>query len=186
MSTLRERFTASWEQQLEVQERKERERARLLPKWRTRQHRRRFTLVLLLGNLVIIGAAAIVHRENWWLFAGLWFGGFAVWMTGFVLLRILTGRMSTAFSALLDERERDWRHRVNYVGYQAMFFVIVVAFAYLMVINDTENAAYRGAMMLAALMILGSSVPTVVLGWSLPDDDPEDFIEPAPGEETDA
>ncbi|GAB2745196.1 hypothetical protein [Amycolatopsis magusensis] len=185
MTSLRERFSSSWAKQLEIQERKESERARKLLRWRTRRHRRRITLLLLLGNLIIIGAALIVQQRSWWLFAVLWFGGLLVWTAGFVLLRVLTGRMSTAFSALLDERERAWRHRINYIGYQAMFFLVAIAFGYLMVIADTAGAAYRGAMMLAALTVLGASTPTFVLGWSLPDDDPEDFIEPGTGEESD-
>ncbi|MFI6029647.1 hypothetical protein [Amycolatopsis magusensis] len=185
MTALRERFSASWERRLEAQDRRERVRARQLHRWRTRRHRRRFAALVLAGNLLTIAAALVAHRQIPWVFAALWIGGLVVWMAGFTLLRVLSGRMSTAFSELLDEREREWRHRANYAGYQAFCALVLVGFSYLMVIADTADAAYRGAMMLAALMVVGLSVPTWVLAWSLPDDDLEDFIEPGTGEESD-
>jgi hypothetical protein len=80
-----------------------------------------------------------------WLFAVRWGVGFATGAFGFIRLRIVTGKMSDSFSRLLDEREREWRH--------------------------------RGATML----VTAGTVPSLILGWTLPDDDPEDFLEPGDG-----
>jgi hypothetical protein len=97
--------------------------------------------------------------------------------SAFVLLRILTGRMSGGFSRLLDEREREWRHRVTYIGFQILSYLMIVAMIYGLVVADTEDGGVRGAMMLSALLVTGTTMPSIVLGWSLPDDDPEDFGE---------
>ncbi|WP_285476792.1 hypothetical protein [Amycolatopsis sp. NBRC 101858] len=48
---------------------------------------------------------------------------------------------------------------------------------YCVVVADTADGGFRGAMMLSALLVTGTTIPTIVLGWSLPDDDPEDFAE---------
>jgi hypothetical protein len=85
--------------------------------------------------------------------------------------------MSGSFSRLLDEREREWRHRVTYIGYQALSYLMLIAMFYSLFAAHTENGGVRGAMMLSALLVTGTTIPAVVLGWSLPDDDPEDFEE---------
>ena len=47
--------------------------------------------------------------------------------------------MSGGFSRLLDEREREWRHRVTYIGYQSLSYLMVIALLYSLVIADTED-----------------------------------------------
>ncbi|UJW34910.1 hypothetical protein L3Q67_14725 [Saccharothrix sp. AJ9571] len=185
MTSLRERVDAVQTRRLEAQDRRERARALQLRHWRTRRHRRRFAALVLAGDLILIAAALVARQETAAVFAALWFGGLVLWLVSFTVLRVLSGRMSTAFSALLDEREREWRHRVNYAGYQTFSVLSLIGFGYLVLIADTADAGLRGAMMLAALMVAGLSVPTLALAWSLPDDDPEDFIEPGTGEESD-
>src|SRR5437868_1332244 len=76
--------------------------ARRLPTWRNRQRRRRLAAVVVLGDLALIAGAASFLLTATWLFFVLWFGGLVVGMGGFVLLRILTGRMTGSFSRLLD------------------------------------------------------------------------------------
>jgi hypothetical protein len=145
------RLAACWEHQLDKLDDWEEHKPRRLPGWRDRKHRRALTA----ADLVLVGA-----------------GGAA-----FFLLRILTGRMCGGFSRLLDEREREWRHRVTYLGYQVLSYLMVAALSYLVVISHTEDGGFRGALMVSALLVTGTTIPTVVLGWSLPDDDPEDFDE---------
>lgn len=164
----------SWTRFVEHLEERERRRAARLPGWRTQRHRRGLTVVLAVANvLLIVGAAFLRLGDLDWIFDA-WLVAYVVWMVPFVLLRILTGKMSSSFSALLDEREREWRHRVSYAGYQTLTVLMVVALCYLLVIAHQPYAADRGAMMLAALLLLGSSVPTMLLGWTLPDDVPEE------------
>jgi hypothetical protein len=54
---------------------------------------------------------------------------------------------------------------------------MLVALLYSLFIAGTEHGGVRGAMMLSALLVTGTTVPPIVLGWTLPDDDPEDFEE---------
>ncbi|GHF44026.1 hypothetical protein FHX82_001912 [Amycolatopsis bartoniae] len=170
-------LTRGWDVFLAHLEERERRRARRLPGWRTRKHRRALTVLLVVASLVMIVGALCYRRDDIALFAVLWIGGYIAWMVPFALLRILTGRMSSSFNANLDERERDWRHRVSYAGYQVLALLMVVAMLYLIGIARQPDAALRGAFMLCSLLLLGCSVPTVLLGWTLPDDVAEDSVE---------
>ena len=171
------RLAAYWERKLDKMDERELRHSRRLPGWRTRRRRRTLTAVLALADLGLIAGAAVFTTAGDWLFGILWLGGVLLGGGAFVLLRILTGRMSGGFSRLLDEREREWRHRVTYIGYQALAFLMVAALIYSLLIAHADEGGVRGAMMLSALLVTGTTIPTIVLGWSLPDDDPEDFEE---------
>jgi hypothetical protein len=171
------RLAAYWEHQLDKLDDWEEHKSRRLPGWRDRKHRRALTAVLSAADLVLVGAAAGYTKIGDGLFFGLWGVGIVAGGAAFFLLRILTGRMCGGFSRLLDEREREWRHRVTYIGYQVLSYLMVAALSYLVIISHTEDGGFRGALMLSALLVTGTTIPTVVLGWSLPDDDPEDFEE---------
>jgi hypothetical protein len=185
---IREHFSASWEKQLARIDERERRRERKLPGWRDRRHRRPLVLVMLLGCVLLVVAAVGGGRGQPWLFAALWWSGLVVWSTGFLLLRTLTGKMTSSFSSLLDEREREWRHRVTYIGHCVLSGLMVVSVFYGFTIAEQEDASWRATLMTAALLVLGISTPTLVLGWTLPDDDPDDFADPpaatAQGKET--
>jgi hypothetical protein len=168
------RLAAYWERQLDKMEDAERKRARKLPGWRTRKHRRTLVVVLVLADLALVAGATQFKAEPRWAFPAFWLTGLVVGGFAFITLRILTGRMSGSFSRLLDEREREWRHRVTYIGYQALSYLMLIAMFYGLIVADT---AAGGAMMLSALLVTGTTIPAIVLGWSLPDDDPEDFEE---------
>ena len=171
------KLTTYWERQLDKLDEKEQKRAKQLPGWRTRRHRRALAALLLLGDLTLVAGAAVYKVTPAGLFATLWLSGLVVGGVAFVFLRILTGRMCGGFSRLLDEREREWRHRVTYTGYQILSYLMVVALLYSLVIANFADGGSRGAMMLSALLVTGTTVPSLLLGWSLPDDDPEDFDE---------
>ncbi|MEV7096022.1 DUF6498-containing protein [Amycolatopsis sp. NPDC051045] len=171
------RLAAYWERQLDKLDENERKRAQQLPSWRTRKHRRALVAVLVLADLALIAGAANFTAAPGWVFPAFWLSGLVVGGFAFMTLRILTGRMCGSFSRLLDEREREWRHRVTYIGYQVLSYLMVIAFLYGLIIADTEEGGVRGAMMLSALLVTGTTIPSIVLGWALPDDDPEDFEE---------
>ncbi|MFF1610041.1 DUF6498-containing protein [Amycolatopsis sp. NPDC058278] len=168
------RLAAYWERQLGKLEEAERKRARRLPGWRTRKHRRTLVVVLVFADLALVAGATQFKADPRWVFPAFWLTGLVVGGFAFLTLRVLTGRMSGSFSRLLDEREREWRHRVTYIGYQALSYLMLIAMCYGLVVADTPESA---AMMLSALLVTGTTIPAVVLGWSLPDDDPEDFEE---------
>ena len=171
------RLAAYWERQLDKLEEREVRRARKLPTWRTRARRRQLTTVVAAADVALIVAAATFKISPEWVFFTLWLGACVVGGAGFILLRILTGRMNSSFSRLLDEREREWRHRVTFIGYQVLVYLMIVAMFYTMAIANQPESGWRGVTMMAALLVTGSTVPSMVLGWSLPDDDPEDFEE---------
>ncbi|MGW3997538.1 hypothetical protein ACWEF6_28970 [Amycolatopsis sp. NPDC004772] len=168
------RLAAYWERQLDKLEEAEQNRARKLPGWRTRKHRRTLVVVLVLADLALVAGASQFESQPKWAFPAFWLTGLVVGGCAFLTLRILTGRMCGSFSRLLDEREREWRHRVTYIGYQALSYLMLIAMLYGLFAAGTPE---RGAMMLSALLVTGTTIPAIVLGWSLPDDDPEDFEE---------
>ncbi|WP_086839538.1 DUF6498-containing protein [Amycolatopsis kentuckyensis] len=168
------RLAAYWERQLDKMEEAERKRARRLPGWRTRKHRRTLVVLLVLADLALVTGATQFKAQPIWVFPAFWLSGLFLGGFAFITLRILTGRMSGSFSRLLDEREREWRHRVTYIGYQALSYLMLIAMLYGLFVAGTAEA---GAMMLSALLVTGTTIPAIVLGWSLPDDDPEDFEE---------
>ena len=54
---------------------------------------------------------------------------------------------------------------------------MVVAMIYGIAVAHSEEGGVHGVMMLSALLVTGTTIPSIILGWSLPDDDPEDFQE---------
>ena len=171
------RLAAYWERRLDKMDERELRHSRRLPGWRTRRRRRALTAVLALADLGLIVSASIFTTGNDWVYGALWTASVLVGGGTFLLLRILTGRMSGGFSRLLDEREREWRHRVTYVGFQILSYLMIGAMIYSLLVAHTEDGGVRGAIMLSALLVTGATMPSIVLGWSLPDDDPEDFEE---------
>ena len=171
------RLAAYWERQLDKMDERELRHSRRLPGWRTRRRRRALTAALALADLGLIAGAAVFTTAGDWLFGAVWVGSALLGGVSFLLLRILTGRMSGGFSRLLDEREREWRHRVTYIGFQVLSYLMIVAMIYSLLVAHAEGGGLRGAMMISALLVTGTTVPSLLLGWSLPDDDPEDFEE---------
>lgn len=178
MSGLRRWWAARWDGALERMDEQERRRTRRLPGWRTRRRRRMVASLCAVGLASMIAGTLTMFLEDDVPFLVLWFGGYVLWFVTIFLLRTLTGKMSTAFSTLLDERERQWRHRVNQVGYHALVYLMALSFVYMVIIGGQPDAAVRGAMFMASMLGVGISLPTLLLGWLIPDDDPEDFSDP--------
>jgi hypothetical protein len=177
MKSVRERLHPAWERHLERMRAYELRSAKRLPSWRTRQRRRRLALVLLLAVAMMITGAALLDAHSIWIFFALWLGGCLIWIAAWGLLRTLTGQMTSSFSSLLDEREREWRHRVTYFGFYVTIFLMLAAMLYTMIISNQAEGAMRGATMMGALAFVGTTIPTAMLAWTLPDDDPEDLLE---------
>jgi hypothetical protein len=121
----------AWHAHLARFQERERRRARRLPGWRTRRHRRSLALVVLAGTL----------------------------------------------SGILDEREREPGHRATCIGFQVLVYPMLAAMFYTVAIAEQHDAGFRAVFMMSVLLILGSSMPTIIVGWQLPDDDPEDLAD---------
>ncbi|OLZ51968.1 hypothetical protein [Amycolatopsis keratiniphila] len=172
MSEERGRLAAYWERQQERLDEVERKRALKLPAWRTRKRRRALSVLVVAGDLILIAGAVLYQTGQTGAFLVCWLGGGVVAGGAQYLLRILTGKMSGGFSMRLDEREREMRHRVTYVSYQILVTMMLFAVLYGLLVPGPKGG---GAMMACALLVTGTTLSTVILGWSLPDDDPEDF-----------
>ena len=175
MNSARTWWMKSWEESKRKVEERERRNARLLPTWRTQKRRRLLVKITIVGFLLLIAGAAIVSQERIWIFTGLWPAGFLIGGTAFMMLRTLVGGMSTAFSSNLDEREREWRNRVSYAGFQIFTTLMILALIYLAFGSKLGLPTDNGVIVLATLITIGTATPTLVLGWTLPDDDPDDF-----------
>lgn len=175
MTEKRGRLAAYWERQQERWDEVERKRALRLPTWRTRKRRRILSVLVVIGDLILIAGAALFHTQPSQLFVICWLGGCVIAGTAHYLLRILTGKMSGGFSLRLDEREREWRHRVTFASYQVLVALMIIAVVYGLILSGAEDGGGRGAIMVCALLVTGTTLATVILGWTLPDDDPEDF-----------
>ena len=177
-SNRKDSYLVKLDQRERTRAERERARAKWLPHWRTRRHRRALALVTVAGNLILIVGALIDADRFLWLWAALQLSGLLLWCTGLLLLRILTGKISSGFpSTLLDEREREWRHRVTYIGFKVFAYLMLGALFYTAAIARQPNAGHRAVYMISALLLVGLSTPSIVVGWTLPDDDPQDFTE---------
>ncbi|QWF81772.1 hypothetical protein [Amycolatopsis sp. CA-230715] len=156
--------------------------ARRLPRWRTRRRRRALVVFQLLGAVMMVAASLFLRPDRDWVVTGLWLGGAVIGGVTVTVLRLFTGKMASGLGAMLDEREREWRNRIHYIGFQTLAVLMLVAMIHLLLIAKQPDAGYRGVMMISALLVFGGSMPTLVLAWQLPDDDPEDF---APSDEED-
>lgn len=171
------RFSKTYDRYVERIREQELRNARRLPTWRTRQRRRTLTVITLLGSAAMIAGAVIIRADSRWGFLAVWGSGFAVGGLAWMLLRVLTGRMTSTLSVLLDEREREWRHRVTYVGFQVSICLMLITMFYTILISNGPDSTLRAAMMMNAMACLAATVPTLVVAWTLPDDDPDDFDE---------
>lgn len=177
MTPLRQRLEQAWAHQLARSEERERRRARRLPTWRTRKHRSVLATVMLLGCLLMITASTSVAAVAGDPRFTLWFPGFGAYLVAAGLLRTLTGKFC-GFMPLLDEREREWRHRVTSIGFIVMVVLMLLGmFYYRVFLAGDENAGEATTLMIGALTVLGASTPLMLLGWTLPDDYPEDVEE---------
>lgn len=181
MSFVPARFGGAWHAHLARFQERERGRARRLPGWRTRRHRRSLALVVLAGTLLTTVATVTMSEPRHWTFLALWFAGFAVWTAvwtaGWTLLRVLTGKTAGALSGILDEREREPGHRATCIGFQVLVYPMLAAMFYTVAIAEQHDAGFLAVFMMSVLLILGSSMPTIIVGWQLPDDDPDDLAD---------
>ena len=174
MSSIRTQFAQARQAALSRIEARERERARKLSNWRTQRHRRALVLVLSLGILLLLSGAFVGHLDALWWYFSLTLTGLLTAGASWYLLRILTGRVSgSSPHALLDERERQLRYRATYAGFQVMGLVLVFAMIFQLLI-DKVGGEDQSVGMLATLLLVGLASPTLVLGWTLPTDYPEE------------
>lgn len=177
MKSVREWWATSWDTAQERAAGWECNNAQRLPKWRTRRRRKALALVLGFGGLLMVAGAAVISEADAVPFFVLWGAGFLIGGVAMYMLRVVNGKMSSSITSTLDERERSVRNKVYFTGYQVLVAFMLIAMFYMLVIAGQAESGYRGAMMLSVLLVCGICVPSVLLAWTLPDDDPEDLLE---------
>ncbi|MCX4882369.1 MULTISPECIES: hypothetical protein [unclassified Streptomyces] len=103
-----------------------------------------------------------------------WVVGLCLWLLLWAALRSLTRAVAERPADGLDERERDVRNRVGYVGYQFAVASGMAVVLMLVVFQNHERVLDRAPGVLATLMLAAAALPTVILGWSQPDEEFED------------
>lgn len=103
-----------------------------------------------------------------------WVVGLCLWLLLWGALRSLTRAVAESPADGLDERERDVRNRVGYIGYQFAVASGMAVVLMLVVFQNHEPVLDRAPGVLTTLMLAASALPTVILGWARPDEEFED------------
>ena len=162
-----------------------------LPGWRTTTVRRRLAVGVALSFLAMFAGLLIdVTRpslEPRWVavaFAVLWIGGVLGVMACWGLLQVLTSHVGELPPGMLDEREAGARNAARATGFQVGLVAALFPMAYLFLrstgTGDVHTTAYPGALMVAAVIIVGGCLPTTIIAWRQVDDDLDQVPETDP------
>ena len=147
-----------------------------LPNWRNRRVRRRLALAWLvcaLGSLAVTPFAGAGPATSAF---GTWVVLLAVTAMLQLLNKLLTNNIGERAARLLDERELALRGRYGYVGFLVAVWSMVIA-AFVLALTPIKDLPYGPFVLLISLMALASNTPTALLGWQLPDDEPDPIAE---------
>jgi hypothetical protein len=149
-------------------------------RWQSRRARRSLAGLLATAELVMLAASLATPAlgnitEPYVIGAGC-----AAILTWF-LLRGVTRDISERYRGL-DEWERALRNRGTRVGFQVGSIALVVLTLYLLAMLGPGHPARHtidGVVLFAvSLAMLTNTVPALLLGWTLPNDDTQDLADP--------
>jgi hypothetical protein len=145
---------------------------RAAPSWRTRARRRSLVAVVLLAVVASMISIHLAPRSFLLSVGGL----FLVACVPLVGLRVLTRGVAESPDSQLDERDRTLRDG----AVRRSYFLLIAAAALLTgYVAITEHAPDLGSRVMSLLVTIAWSAamaPTLLLAWTLPDDDPEDLV----------
>jgi hypothetical protein len=92
-------------------------------------------------------------------------------------LQIVTDRQADAPAELLDEFELAQRDSARSLGLQVLQFGVAVPLFFVFYPQFVEgdisrSLTYGGWILMLAVFTLGMTLPTMILGWALPDPEP--------------
>jgi hypothetical protein len=167
MNTFKDRFHAQQERYAESY-------STVLPGWRNRRTRRATAVAWLACAVATLAMSP---------FAGEPSATFMVWLVLLTITvalqtvhKVLTNNIGERTARLLDERELALRGRCGYVGFLVAVWSLVIAAAVL-VLTPLKDHQYGPFVLLVSFLALVSNVPTVLLAWQLPDDEPDPIAE---------
>lgn len=167
MNRIRDRYRAE-------QETVARLTADWLPGWRKRRVRRRIVLAWL---ACAVGLLALTPFTGEGPSAfGPWVMLVAVTSLLQLLNKTLTNNIGERRAWLLDERELALRGRYGYVGFTVAIWSMVIA-AFVLVLTPLKDLPYGPFVLLVSLVSLVGNVPTALVAWQLPDDEPDPIAE---------
>ncbi|MBA8826764.1 hypothetical protein FHX42_004143 [Saccharopolyspora lacisalsi] len=171
------RMHQAWAEALQRGEQRRHRMAQRLPSWRTRPRRRALVALWLPVPLALIVLTLTLDWDNP-VTSLVYLAVLAVWYPFWLVLRVLTTASAEAIVALLDEREVEVRNRLSFVSLSVLSTANLLIVFYLIFNHDDPLIAIRTAYLLIACILLAASVPTALLAWRMPDDDPEDLENP--------
>jgi hypothetical protein len=151
------------------------ERKRVLasaPSWRT-QTRRRLLALLVVAVVAVMAVWAHVNPSE----IGLPLTGLGVVAVLMMAPRVLTRAVAETPRRDLDERDRGLRDAAWRQAYVVTLVVLALFVGYVMVAGGGPDAGDQAMRMGGALVLGCVSAPTLVLAWTLPDDDPADLAD---------
>ncbi|WP_330175739.1 hypothetical protein OG875_20885 [Streptomyces sp. NBC_01498] len=98
--------------------------------------------------------------DSWWLVA------FVVWLMLWGLLRSMTRGLGERPVAGLDERERDVRNRVAFIGYQCAVGAGMLVVLIMVAFQNKPEVIERIPALLTTLMLTSAALPSILLGLS--------------------
>ncbi|TLS39994.1 hypothetical protein FE633_43940 [Streptomyces montanus] len=100
-----------------------------------------------------------------------WILGLFLWLVLWGVLRSGTRAIAERPAERLDEREREVRDRVGFIGYQFAIASGMAVVLMLVVFQNDRAVLDRAPAVLTTLMLAASVLPTVILGWARPDEE---------------
>lgn len=168
----------AWDRAQQRGEQRRRRMARQLPRWRTRARRRTLVVTWLLIPLVMIVMSVALSWTHVYM-AMVFLAVLASWYPFWLVLRVLTTASAEAVAACLDERERAVRNKLGYVAFNVLITANMLIVFYISANDGDPIIGVRIMFLLVSCVLLSVSVPTALLAWRMPDDDPEDLDDPA-------
>ena len=105
-----------------------------------------------------------------------WWGLLVVTIVLQMLNKVLTSNIGERTARLLDERELALRGRYGYVGFLVAAWSMVIA-AMVLALPPLRSTPFGPFVLLVSILALVSNVPTALLCWQLPDDEPDPIAE---------
>jgi hypothetical protein len=151
-----------------------------LPGLRNRRSARRLVIALVI-TVALVFATAIGTFFTMW--AALPFVAliFMAMVPLVYVLRAVTRNVTEAPASALDEFELASRNAARSIAYTALWISMFVPYIVLIILSGGGNNSvdgqviYGSALLLIVLVAGATCIPTCLIGWWLPDPDPEDF-----------
>ena len=139
------------------------------PAWRTRRRRRALavlTVLVVVADLVVAHLSAQQYLP---------FIGIVVGTLGFIALRVLTRGVAERSNSTLDEHDRALRDQVVRWSFAVAPTALVLIAIYAGITQHMPDLSDRITNLALVAAWASVGIPTLVLGWILPDDDLEDL-----------